>query len=59
MEFEDSNKLKGYLKQEAKKLCIHSNYAYTYYFLRHFLKRIMTDSFDKFVLKGSMAGLNL
>ena len=57
MEFTDSNKLKGYLKEESKRLEIHSNYAYTYYFLRSFLKRLMQNHSENFVLKGSLSAL--
>ena len=57
MDFENSNKLKGYLHNEAARLNIHSNYAYTYYFLRSFLKRLMKNHKEKFVLKGSLSAL--
>lgn len=58
MEFENSNKLKGYLTNESKRLGIHSNYAYTYYFLRSFLQRLMLDQKENFVVKGSLSQLS-
>ncbi|HHW69638.1 MAG TPA: nucleotidyl transferase AbiEii/AbiGii toxin family protein [Tenericutes bacterium] len=57
MEFENSNKLKGYLSNESKRLNIHNNYAYTYYFLRSFLKRLMYNHNETFVVNGSMSQL--
>lgn len=57
MEFENSNKLKGYLNNESKRLNIHCNYAYTYYFLRSFLERLLKNNQETFVLKGSTSQL--
>lgn len=57
MEFKNSNKLKGYLSNEAKRLNIHSNYAYTYYFLRNFLTRLNQENPEKFILCGSVSQL--
>lgn len=57
MEFENSNKLKGYLNNEAKRLNIHSNYTHTYYFLRSFLERLIKNNQEIFVLKGSLSQL--
>lgn len=58
MEFENGNKLKGYLHEESKKLNIHSNYAYTYYFSRRFLEKLLNNNEEKFVLKGSISQLS-
>lgn len=57
MEFENGNKLKGYLNNESKRLNIHSNYAYTYYFIRRFLEKLTQNNAEKFVLKGSISQL--
>ena len=57
MEFENGNKLKGYLSEESKKLNIHSNYTYTYYFIRRFLEKLIKNNDEKFVLKGSISQL--
>lgn len=58
MEFENGNKLKGYLNNESKRLNIHSNYAYTYYFIRKFLERLYRNNQDVFSIKGSIAQLS-
>ena len=58
MEFENGNKLKGYLYNESKRLNIHSNYAYTYYFIRKFLERLYRDNQDVFNVKGSISQLS-
>ena len=55
MEFENSNKLKGYLSNESKRLNIHSNYAYTYYFIRKFLEMLYREHSDVFMVKGSIS----
>lgn len=57
MEFENGNKLKGYLSNESKRLNIHSNYAYTYYFIRRFLEKLVNNNSEKFILKGSLCQL--
>lgn len=58
MEFENGNKLKGYLNNESKRLNIHSNYAYTYYFLRRFMEKLLSNNSSKFVFKGSISQLS-
>lgn len=55
MEFENSHKLKGYLESESKRLNIHSNYAYTYYFIRKFLEILYREHSDIFMVKGSIS----
>lgn len=55
MEFENGNKLKGYLSNEAKVHDIHSNYSYTYFFIRDFLSKLMQTNIDDFTVKGSIA----
>lgn len=57
MEFENGNKLKGYLANESKRLNIHSNYSYTYYFIRKFLQKLYRNNPDVFTVKGSIAQL--
>ena len=58
MEFENGNKLKGYLANESKRLNIHSNYAYTYYFIRKFLEMLYRENKDVFMVKGSISQLS-
>lgn len=58
MEFENGNKLKGYLSNESKRLNIHSNYAYTYYFIRKFLEKLYRNNQDVFSIKGSISQLS-
>jgi hypothetical protein len=55
MKFENSNKLKGYLSEETKKLKIHSNNIYTMYFIRNFLEKIQSNNPDLYVVKGSLS----
>jgi hypothetical protein len=57
MEFENSNKLKGYLSGEAKRLQVHSNKIYTMYFIRRFLEKLYRNDKDNFVIKGSVSQL--
>ena len=58
MEFENGNKLKGYLANESKRLNIHNNYAYTFYFIRKFLERLYRENGDIFNVKGSICQLS-
>ena len=58
MEFENGNKLKGYLANESKRLNIHNNYAYTYYFIRKFLEKLYRDNENIFLIKGSISQLS-
>lgn len=55
MEFQNSNKLKGYLKEESNRLQIHSNNIYTMYFIREFLKKLQTNDPDLYFIKGSVS----
>lgn len=57
MEFENSNKLKGYLSNESKRLHIHSNKIYTMYFIRRFLEKVYRNDPDNFIIKGSVSQL--
>jgi hypothetical protein len=57
MKFENSNKLKGYLSNESKRLGIHSNKIYTMYFIRRFLEKLYANDNDNFVIKGSVSQL--
>jgi hypothetical protein len=57
MEFESSNKLKGYLSNESKRLGIHSNKTYTMYFIRRFLEKLYANDENNFAIKGSVAQL--
>lgn len=57
MEFENSNKLKGYLSNESKRLHIHSNKVYTMYFIRRFLEKVYRHDPDNFIIKGSVSQL--
>ncbi|MFV0275178.1 MAG: nucleotidyl transferase AbiEii/AbiGii toxin family protein [Bacilli bacterium] len=53
-QFENDNKLKGYLSNQAKKNNISSNYAYTYFFLRCFLE-ILNKNNDDLIITGSFS----
>jgi hypothetical protein len=57
MDFENSNKLKGYLSNESKRLGIHSNKIYTMYFIRRFLEKLYANDSNTFIIKGSVAQL--
>ncbi len=54
--FDRGTQLKGYIQRELKKVPMHSNYGYNYYFCRSFLERLYKNS-ERFVLKGSFSQL--
>jgi len=55
MEFENSDKLKGYLREQTKKLNVHSNYIYGMFFIREVLSKIYKEVPEEFTLKGSVS----
>lgn len=57
MQFKTSDKLKGYLSGETKRLGIHSNKVYTLYFIRQFLEKLYRNDNDTFTMKGSVSQL--
>ena len=57
MEFNNSNQLKAFLKNESKRLGISINNTYNTFFSTILLKRISEMSYDKLFVKGSFSEL--
>ena len=57
MNFENSDKLKAYLKKESKRLGVSIQNTYNTFFSRVLLERISKMSYDKLFVKGSFSEL--
>ena len=57
MEFNNSDQLKAFLKNESKRLGISINNTYNTFFSKILLKRISEMSYDKLFVKGSFSEL--
>lgn len=57
MEFENSDKLKAFLKKESERLGISINNTYNTYFSKLLLERVNRTCYNKLYVKGSMSEL--